>query len=106
MSPETDSELPAPARPAQLELDRQPLIAVYGFCIHLLVGSIIFSLLALAASCVHFLVDWIGTFQNSRLIAKTLLVVEYCTFLSDSALYLLFVARTFYRFAKELVKGP
>ena len=78
------------------------------FAIHIFVGTVIFGIVALAAVLLALLTAWFKalTYDEqpiaSSLLVGGLVVGEYAVFGVDLVLFLIFLARTAWRMAKEL----
>jgi hypothetical protein len=78
------------------------------FAIHIFIGTAIFGVIALAAVGLALLTAWVKTLSYdgqpvaSSLLVGGLLVGEYAVFGVDLVLFLIFLARTAWRMAKEL----
>jgi hypothetical protein len=95
MPPGNDAA-PSSSEPAWYE----PILQFAG---HIMGGTAIFLLIAGAA---WFLREVTAYFDRSSLVLRYgLMIVEYAVFTADALLFLLFVARTFWRAARKLMGG-
>jgi hypothetical protein len=75
---------------------------VWHFGVHVVVGTILFTLIGVAAVILHLFVAWIETFQTPLIIPYVLKTVEYIVFALDVLSYLWFLIRIVWRFMLEV----
>jgi len=81
---------------------RDRLMPLYEFSIHLIVGSIIFIIVALVAVGLGAFIDWIDV--KDEIINLTLRILKYTIFGTDCLLYVIFLVFSVTHTAKNLWK--
>jgi hypothetical protein len=94
----TNSAQSTPPEPPVVEFWRVP----WEFMVHALVGTLIFGIIGAAAVFIGLIVDWLSTHGISGIIIFGLRTAEYALFISDLALYFVFLWRTSQRMVQKL----
>jgi hypothetical protein len=76
--------------------------ALWELLVHIMVGTLVFVVIALAAVGLDFIVGWLSKTETSIIIIRGLQAAEYFLFLVDLILFFVFVWRTAYRTLKRL----
>ena len=78
------------------------LLSALKYLVHIAVGTLIFSTIALAAAALHLLIHALEPFQMSDLIISGLVLTEHALFISDLMLFFVFIFRSSAMFAAEV----
>lgn len=76
--------------------------ALWEFLVHVIVGTLIFVVIAIPAVGLGFLIGWLEHKKVGRLIIYGLKFAEYTLFVVDLALFAWFVVRTAWKSAKKM----
>jgi len=76
--------------------------ALWELLVHIIVGTFVFVVIALAAVGLDFIVGWLSKTNTSIIIIRGLQGAEYFVFFVDLILFFVFVSRTAYRTLKRL----
>jgi len=75
---------------------------VWHFGVHVVVGTILFTVIGVAAVTLHLFVSWIETLNPPILILYVLQPLEYFVFALDVLCYVWFLIRIVWRFLLEI----
>jgi hypothetical protein len=92
---QADDGVQSPAVPLMPALDlRSAFRTLWGFLVHVVVGTSLFILLYVPAVGLHFVVGWLASLSVSYPLVFIVQLAEYSLVIADTALFVVFLGKT------------
>ena len=81
---------------------KDPLWIAWSFLIHVVVGAVIFSLVAVAALGLHYVVELLTYLGLPKELTQVFTMLEYFVLIADCGLFVIFLFGTFLEVGRKL----